>query len=34
MFGPRAEVLKRLMNPRPTEVAPPPPAQRLEGSAA
>jgi PrtD family type I secretion system ABC transporter len=34
MFGPRAEVLKRLMNPRPTEVAPPPPTQRLEGSAA
>ncbi|MFC7474010.1 type I secretion system permease/ATPase [Dankookia sp. GCM10030260] len=34
MFGPRAEVLKRLMNPRPTEVAAPPPTQRLEGSAA
>ena len=34
MFGPRAEVLKRLMTPRPTEVAPPPPTQRLEGSAA
>jgi ABC-type protease/lipase transport system fused ATPase/permease subunit len=34
MFGPRAEVLKRLMTPRSTEVAPPPPTQRLEGSAA
>jgi ABC-type protease/lipase transport system fused ATPase/permease subunit len=34
MFGPRAEVLKRLMTSRPTEVAAPPPAQRLEGSAA
>jgi PrtD family type I secretion system ABC transporter len=34
MFGPRAEVLKRLMNPRPPEMAAPPPAQRLEGSAA
>jgi ABC-type protease/lipase transport system fused ATPase/permease subunit len=34
MFGPRAEVLKRLMAPRPAEVPTPPPAQRLEGSAA
>ncbi|MFZ4408483.1 MAG: type I secretion system permease/ATPase [Paracraurococcus sp.] len=34
MFGPRAEVLKRLMNPRPAEVAAAPPTQRLEGSAA
>ena len=34
MFGPRAEVLKRLMNPRPTEVAAASPTQRLEGSAA
>jgi ABC-type protease/lipase transport system fused ATPase/permease subunit len=33
MFGPRAEVLKRLMAPRPAEVPTPPPAQRLEGSA-
>src|SRR4051794_9336433 len=34
MFGPRAEVLKRLMNPRPAEVPSMPAAQRLEGSAA
>jgi ATP-binding cassette subfamily C protein/ATP-binding cassette subfamily C protein EexD len=34
MFGPRAEVLKRLMAPRPAEVAPPPAAARLEGNAA
>ncbi|MDO9708238.1 type I secretion system permease/ATPase [Paracraurococcus lichenis] len=35
MFGPRAEVLKRLMTPRPAEVAAAPqPAARLEGSAA
>jgi ATP-binding cassette subfamily C protein/ATP-binding cassette subfamily C protein EexD len=34
MFGPRAEVLKRLMAPRPAEVPAAPPAQRLEGSAA
>jgi len=32
MFGPRAEVLKRLMTQRPAEV--PPPTARLEGSAA
>ncbi|MFC7539404.1 ATP-binding cassette domain-containing protein [Siccirubricoccus deserti] len=35
MFGPRAEVLKRLMTPaRPPEVAPPPAAARLEGTGA
>ena len=35
MFGPRAEVLKRLMTPRPVEVATPPAATaRLEESAA
>ncbi|MCO6419756.1 type I secretion system permease/ATPase [Siccirubricoccus sp. KC 17139] len=35
MFGPRAEVLKRLMAPpRPAEVPPPPAGARLEGSAA
>jgi ATP-binding cassette subfamily C protein/ATP-binding cassette subfamily C protein EexD len=34
MFGPRAEVLKRLMNPRPAEVTAAPSTQRLEGSAA
>ncbi|TCZ57954.1 type I secretion system permease/ATPase [Roseicella aquatilis] len=34
MFGPRVEVLKRLMAPRPAEVPAAPPAQRLEGSAA
>src|SRR4051812_11524842 len=35
MFGPRTEVLNRLMSPRPAEaVAPPAPAARLEGSAA
>jgi ABC-type protease/lipase transport system fused ATPase/permease subunit len=35
MFGPRAEVLKRLMAPRQAEVAAPPPAAaRIEGSAA
>src|SRR3954469_4929383 len=34
MFGPRAEVLKRLMNPRPTEVQAAPSPQRVEGSAA
>ncbi len=36
MFGPRAEVMKRLMQPaaRPAEVSGGPPAPRLEGSAA
>ncbi len=34
MFGPRAEVLKRLMSPRPAEVPSAPAAQRLEGNAA
>jgi hypothetical protein len=35
MFGPRAEVLKRLMTPRPVEVAAQPaPTTRLEESAA
>ncbi|MCB4821074.1 type I secretion system permease/ATPase [Roseicella aerolata] len=34
MFGPRAEVLKRLMTPRPAEVPAAPAAPRLEGSAA
>ena len=34
MFGPRTEVLKRLMTPRPAEVPTPPAPQRLEGSAA
>src|SRR5215211_7330196 len=34
MFGPRAEVLKRLMTPRPTEVPAAPAAPRVEGSAA
>ena len=34
MFGPRAEVLKRLMNPPPDGSAAATPRQRLEGSAA
>src|SRR3954469_15694874 len=34
MFGPRAEVLKRLMTGRPTEVQAAPSPQRVEGSAA
>jgi ATP-binding cassette subfamily C protein/ATP-binding cassette subfamily C protein EexD len=34
MFGPRAEVLKRLLTPRPAEVAQAPVASQLEESAA